>query len=125
MAREFVPFNEAVIDDEREALRKSSSVDLAKLDACMVRIEDTSPHENPSPAMIESFAEGFKELRHVKGDYKGRLLFYEPSIPKGTEDLVMLVVFRKQTQKTPRTVVRTAVERMNGDMRKRKEGESQ
>ena len=116
MAREFVPFDEEVIDRELDALEKASSSDLAKLDFCMRRFEQVSPKENPSPALIESFDEGFLELRHIKGDYKGRMLFYMPKVPKGTEELVILVVFRKQTQKTPQDMVRLAERRMKADL---------
>lgn len=81
MARELVPFDEEEIDFEFEALRKSSSIDAAKLDFCIGRLEDVEPNENPSPAVVWTFAEGFKELRHKSGSYKGRLLYYEPSEP--------------------------------------------
>ena len=63
------------------------------------------------------------ELRHIKGDYKGRLLFYIPKFPKGTEEMVMLVVFRKQTQKTPQSIVKLAEKRMKADLTKRKQEE--
>jgi phage-related protein len=120
MPREFVPFDVKVIDDEFDALRRSSSTDAAKLEFCINHFEEVSPKENPSPAMIESFGEGFKELRHEKGAYKGRLLFYEPNLPKGTEDLVMLVLFRKQTQKTPGAEIRKALRRMAQDIARRR-----
>ena len=123
MGREFVPFDEAVIEKEFEALERASVVDLAKLDFCMKRYEEVSPKENPSPAFIQTFADGFLELRHIKGDYKGRLLFYPATSPKETEDLVMLVVFRKQTQKTPAAVIELAVKRMRIDQEKRRKGE--
>ena len=123
MAREFVSFEEDAIEEELDALERASSSDLAKLDFCMRRYEQVSPKENPSPALVESFDEGFLELRHIKGDYKGRLLFYVPKVPKGTEELVMLVVFRKQTQKTPRAMIDLAEKRMKADMAKRNEEE--
>ena len=121
MAREFVPFDVETIDAELDALHKASKSDSSKLDFCIRRYQEASPKENPSPALIESFDEGFLELRHVKGDYKGRLLYYVPKLPKGTEELVMLVVFRKQTQKTPQATVDLAVKRMQADVAKRKE----
>ena len=75
IGREFVPYDKEQIDAEFSALRTSSASDAAKLEFCIARYEELSPKENPSPAMIESFEEGFLELRHIKGDYKGRLLF--------------------------------------------------
>jgi phage-related protein len=121
VAREFVPYDEEQIDAEYAKLEASSERDAAKLDFVMERIEDTAPNENPSPAVVWTFEEGFKELRHMKGDYKGRLLFYEPTLPKGTEELVMLVIFRKQTQKTPKGEIAKAVKRMAADIEKRKQ----
>ena len=120
MPREFVPFDEAVIEKELDALEKASSSDLAKLDFCMRRYEMVSTKENPSPASIETFDEGFLEIRHIKGNYKGRLLFYISKLPKGTEELVMLVVFRKETQKTPQAMIDLAEKRMKADVAKRK-----
>ena len=89
----------------------------------MRRYEQVNHKENPSPAFIESFDAGFLELRHIKGNYKGRLLFYVPKAPKGTEELVMLVVFRKQTQKTPRAMIELAEKRMKVDMARRNDEE--
>ena len=123
MPREFVPHDEPVIEAEADALKKAAKTDWSKLAYCIERYEEAGPKENPSPAMIEAFGEGFLELRHIKGDYKGRLLFYVPKSPKGTEDLVMLVVFRKQTQKTPQAMIDLAVRRMKADMERRKEEE--
>ena len=120
MAREFVPFDEEVIEKELDALERASISDLAKLDFCIRRYEQVSAKENPSPALIETFDEGFLELRHIKGNYKGRLLFYMPKLPKGTEKLVMLVVFRKETQKTPPAMIDLAEKRMRADLAKRK-----
>jgi phage-related protein len=117
MAREFVPFDENEIEKELDALKKSSISDLAKLDFCMSRYELVGANENPSPALIKPFDEGFLELRHFKGNFKGRLLFY---LPKGSEEMVMLVVFRKETQKTPMAKIDLAVKRMNVDIEKRK-----
>jgi phage-related protein len=123
MAREFVRFDQEVILAEIAALRKADKKDLAKLVYCIERYQDVSPKENPAPAMVESFDEGFLELRHENGAYKGRLLYYVPKVPTATEELVMLVVFRKQTWKTPKAMVNLAVKRMKADMERRKEEE--
>ena len=120
VSREFVPYDEAQIDAEFDALRISSPSDAAKLEFCIERCETVSPKENPSPAMIESFDEGFQELRHIRGSDKGRLLFYAPTLPRGTEEQVMLTVFRKQTQKTPKGTIEQAKRRMAADIERRK-----
>jgi phage-related protein len=125
MTREFVPFDENVIDQEFEALRKSSSLDLAKLLFCIQRFEQVSPKDDPSPAFIQSFDAGFLELRHKKGEYKGRLLFYAPKAASGTEELVILVVFRKETQKTPNAMIKLAIKRMKQDLERRQTEEKQ
>ena len=119
---EFVPFDQDQIDAEFEALERASASDAAKLEFCMELIEDTPAHENPKPALVRTFDEGFKELRHEKGIYKGRLLYYDPPMTAGeAQELVVLVVFRKQTQKTPNAIVNKAVSRMRLDLAKRKE----
>lgn len=123
MPREFVPFDEDEIEKELDALEKASISDLAKLDYCMRRYEQVNPKDDPSPAFIQSFDEGFLELRHKKGEYKGRLLYYVPRVPKGTEELVMLVVFRKETQKTPTAMISLAEKRMKADIARRKNEE--
>jgi phage-related protein len=123
--REYVPFDDEQIAQEFAQLDSSSPSDAAKLDFCMLRIEETLPHANPSPALVWTFKDGFKELRHIKGQYKGRLFFYEPNVPEGTQDLVMLVVFRKQSQKTPKTEIAKAMSRMIADLEARqKESEN-
>jgi phage-related protein len=123
MPGKFVPFDEDEIEKELDALEKASSSDLAKLDFCIRRYEQVGAKENPSPALIESFNGGFLELRHMKGNYKGRLLFYMPKVPTGTEELVMLVVFRKETQRTPQAMIDLAKKRMKSDEDKRNKEE--
>ncbi len=115
MSREFVPFDEEAIDREFAALGQASDRDFAKLAYCIQLYESLERGSNPNPAIIQSFESGILELRHFKGEYKGRLLFYVPELPKGTPELVMLVVFRKQTQKTPLQIVALAEQRMKLD----------
>jgi hypothetical protein len=58
--------------------------------------------------------------RHVKNDYAGRLLFYEPSgVTDGLQELVMLGVFRKEGQETPQRERKTAETRMKDDIDRR------
>lgn len=121
MGREFVPFDFDEIGKEFNLLDASSLRDAAKLDFCMKRIEQTSPKENPSPALVWTFADGLKELRHENANYKGRLLFYIPELPSGSQELVILHVFRKESQKTPRTAIKKALDRMKLDIAKRRE----
>ena len=119
-----MPFDVEEIDVEFDALERSSPIDAAKLQFCMARLEDVNPNDNPSPAIVWTFDEGFKELRHKSGSYKGRLLFYEPKIPAGEADVfVMLRVFRKSTQKTPKSEIKKAIQRMNADRKKRLQSE--
>ena len=117
MAREFVSFDEAVIDAEYADLAKSSSMDEAALLRCIERYE-TCGRDDPSPALIKSFQEGFKEIRHIKGKYKGRMLFYErPRVQGEKEILVELRVFRKETQETPLRERRIAEARMKAHIK--------
>jgi len=117
--KKLVPFNKEIIDAEFASLRKSSAADVAKLLFCMQRFQTALQGENPSPALIKKFDDGLLELRHEKGQYKGRLLFYKASEPVGTEENVILVVFRKETQKTPTGVVEIALKRMRDDQLRR------
>lgn len=115
MRREFIPFDEAVIDAELDELRRTSAQDAAKLEYCVERYEE-SGNANPHPALIKSFDEGFKELRHVKDHYAGRLFYYERTESRIGEEpiqiLVILRVFRKGGQDTPARELRTAEARM-------------
>lgn len=115
MVRAFVPFDRRTIDRELDDLLRASAKDAAKLDFCVLRYQNVGFGENPSPAAIKQFKEGFLKLRHASGEYKGRLLFYVPNQPRGTSDLVILTVFRKETQKTPKEIVARAVQRMSKD----------
>lgn len=118
-----MPFDEEEIDTEFETLRRSSSVDAAKLEFCVGRVEDVASNVNPSPALIWTFDDGLKELRHENGRYKGRLLFYEPPTEGEVQELVILAVFRKQTQKTPKSEINKALNRMQADLKRRSERE--
>lgn len=112
VARQFVPFDEATIDAEFDELARSSVQDETALLRCMERYE-TCGRDGPSPALIKPFSEGFKELRHLKQNYAGRLLFYDRPRERGTDDvLIQLRVFRKEGQDTPMRERRTAEARM-------------
>jgi hypothetical protein len=104
MAREFVLFDENVIEKELGKLKESSKFDLAKLEFCTRYYQQLDPKKVPSPA-INSSDKGNLELRHKKGFYKARLLYCESKVPKGTEELVMLLVFRKDSQNTPKAMI--------------------
>lgn len=119
--REFVPFDEETIEQEFEALEVSSPDDLAKLEWIMDHFENVPKKDNPSPAMIKKLDDDLYEIRHENGRYKGRLLFYYASEPNSTEDLVILSVFRKETQKTPPGEISKALKRMKQDQERREE----
>lgn len=58
------------------------------------------------PAQIKSgYPEGILEIRHMNGFYKGRGLF----LVENSSILVLLVVYRKSSRKTPQNVVDLAL----------------
>ena len=103
MRREFVPFDEQTILGELRALPAS---DRAKLEA-LIEHHETVGLGNPAPAQVDEYG-GLYRLRHIKAAYQGRLIFFAVERTKGFERLVILVVYKKQSQRTPAAVIETA-----------------
>ncbi|CAN5638846.1 hypothetical protein BH11ARM2_BH11ARM2_25050 [soil metagenome] len=121
MPKKFVPFDKEVVLKELQNLARSGAKDAAKLDYCTERIEENGLERDNSPALVQYFDDGLIELRHNSGVYKGRMFFYMAEHPAGTEDLVVLRVFRKETPKTPQREISTAESRMKADRNRRKQ----
>jgi phage-related protein len=107
MRREFIPFDEDAIQKELDELPPK---DAAKLAALMNHYEQ-SGFGNPSPAQVDDYGDGIYRLRHIKPTYQGRLLFFASGRSSDFEELVMLVVYKKQSQKAPLHVLETARKR--------------
>ncbi len=107
MQRAFLPFDEGTIQKELDEL---PSKDAAKLVALMNHYEQCG-FGNPSPAQVDDYGDGIYRLRHIKPAYQGRLLFFASIRSSGFEQLVMLVVYKKQGQKVPQHIVETARKR--------------
>jgi len=105
--REFVPFDEETI---RQELRTLPDRDRAKLEALIEHYE-TVGFDNPAPAQVDDYGDGLYRLRHVKPAYQGRLIYFAVDRTKGFERLVILAVYKKQSQKTPVSVIETAKRR--------------
>ena len=107
MGRRWVYFNQKTIEAEFRALPER---DEAKLLALMEHYREVSG--NPSPAQIDSYGNGIYRLRHIKPSYSGRALFFIVDTKQGTENLVVLAVYKKEGNKAPQTIIETARERM-------------
>lgn len=84
--------------------------DAAKLGTLMEHYQ-TVGHGNPSPVQIDDYGNGLYRLRHIKPSYQGRLIFLAVDRAAGFERLVILVIYKKQGQKTPADVIETAKRR--------------
>lgn len=107
MRREFIPFDEDTILRELRALPVG---DRAKLEALMEHYEAVG-FGNPAPAQVDDYGDGLYRLRHIKPAYQGRLIFFAVDRTKGFERLVIVAVYKKQSQKTPASVIETAKRR--------------
>lgn len=107
MRREFVPFDESIIQKELDELPPR---DAAKLAALMSHYEQCGLG-NPSPAQVDDYGGRIYRLRHIKPAYQGRLLFFASDRSSGFEELVILAVYKKQGQKAPMHILETAKKR--------------
>lgn len=107
MRREFIPYDEQIILRELRALPDR---DRAKLVALLEHYE-TVGLSNPMPAQVDDYGDGLYRLRHAKPAYQGRLIFFATERIKDFERLVILVVYKKEGQKTPKHVLETAKSR--------------
>lgn len=97
-------FDQEVIQAELDEL---PSKDAAKLLAVMEHYRMVGL-SNPAPAMIDDYGDGIKRLRHVSGAYQGRTLFFAVDRTKGFERLVVLTVFKKESQSVPKRILERA-----------------
>lgn len=102
--RDFVPFDEETILRE---LRTLPNGDRAKLEALIEHYE-TVGLGNPAPAQVDDYGDGLYRLRHVKPAYQGRLIFFAVDRMKGFERLIILTVYKKESQKMPTGIIETA-----------------
>ena len=107
MRRDFVPFDEEIIQKEFDAL---PATDAAKLGMLMDHYE-TVGLGNPAPVQIDDYGDGLFRLRHIKSAYQGRLIYFTVDRSAGYERLVILTVYKKQSQKTPANLIETAKRR--------------
>ena len=115
MRREFVYFDFDIIRSEFAAL---TDKDRAKLLALLEHYRNAGLG-NPSPAQIDDYGEGLYRLRHIKPAYQGRLLFFAIERVAGFERLVVLTVFKKQSQDVPQNILDRARSRMSEYRRRR------
>lgn len=85
---------------EFDALTRSSRSDSHKLAYCLKRIEESGP-ENPHPALVKSFGDRLYEVRHTSNDYAGRAFVMYERAAMSARKVIILHVFRKESQATP------------------------
>src|SRR5947209_1503191 len=103
MVRKFIPFEPATITEE---FRRLDSPHRAKLMYAMERFQES--FIKVAPAAIKSgYPQGILEIRHQEGVYKGRALFFE----RTSEQLIVLIVYRKESNKTPKRFIGLALNR--------------
>lgn len=107
MRREFVPFDADIITKEFDDL---PAKDADKFAALLVHYQTTGLG-NPAPAQVDDYGNGLYRLRHIKSAYQGRLIFFAVDRVEGFERLVILTVYKKQSQKVPDSVLETAKRR--------------
>lgn len=101
MRREWVFFDQGVIRAELDDL---PAKDASKLTSLMEHYR-TVGQGNPSPVMIDDYGNGLYRLRHIKSAYQGRLIFFAVDRAAGFERLVVLTVYKKQSQGVPQNVL--------------------
>src|SRR5580704_11709269 len=101
MLRQWVYCDEELI---RREFAEIPAKDRAKLMAVMEHYR-TVGLGNPSPAQIDVYGGGIRRLRHIKPAYQGRLLFFVADRAAEIERLVVLTVFKKQSQDVPKYVL--------------------
>jgi phage-related protein len=114
--REWAYFDFATIVAEFGSL---PAKDRAKLMALLEHFR-TVGAGNPSPAQIDDYGGGLHRLRHVKSAYQGRALFFVVERTFGFERLIVLTVYKKESQETPDHVLARAWARMAEYLRRNK-----
>lgn len=108
MRREWVYFDFETIQGEFADLPDK---DRAKLLSLLEHYR-TVGLGNPSPAMIDDYGGGLYRLRHIKPAYQGRLIFFAVERLAGLERLVILTVYKKQSQDVPQNILERSRSRM-------------
>ena len=93
-----------MIDREVDAL---PAKDAAKL-LTLIDHYEACGLGDPTPVQIDGYGDGIYRLRHVKPAYAGRLLFFPVDRRAGYERLIVLLVYKKEGQKTPLHVLEMA-----------------
>jgi len=118
--REFDFFDDELIAREFDEL---TAKDAAILAVVMDRYQDVG-FDDPRPAKVQDYGEGIKCIRHIKGNYKGRALFYVGESISGYQKLWILTVYRKESQEVPQHVLDRAKARRASHEAKLKDEQS-
>lgn len=108
MRREIVPFDDEII---RSELSDLPIKDRAKLVA-LIEYYEESQSGNPYPVQLNVYDHGLIRLRHAKASYQGRAILYIAESKKEFQRLVLLVIYKKESNKAPDSILVTAKKRM-------------
>jgi phage-related protein len=107
--REIQAFDGETIRSELNALPKK---DRSKLSALIEYLEEC-PRENPHPVQIDAYENGVLRIRHIKAAYQGRALCYIAESREGFQKFVLLLVYKKESDRVPPAMLETAKRRMD------------
>ena len=107
MIREFSFFDEATIVAE---LNDLPTRDRAKLVAVMEHYEQVGLGD-PAPAKIDGYGDGLFRIRHASAAYQGRALFCVALAGPSRQELVVLTVYKKESDAMPKAVLKRALQR--------------
>jgi len=96
----FRPFDPKVVEKEFLAIPIN---DRSKLISVMTAHE----REEAGPIKIQTYGGGISCIRHISGRYQDRCLFAETA-----DDLVILTVYKKETQEIPQHILERAQSRL-------------
>ena len=112
--RKFVPFDPVTILREFQRL---SRADYQALKHAMGKYAQSEDEILP-PAMVEDqhkYGEKYKPLvkvRHRNGNHAGRAFFYRGPEENGVQAMIVLLVYKKESDEAPQRLLEAAYQRM-------------
>ena len=108
MRRVIEAFDEDTIRSELSSLPIK---DRSKLSA-LLEFYENSQSGDPHPVQIDAYGGGILRIRHAKAAYQGRALGYISESRKDYQKLILLLVYKKESDRVPSAVMETARRRM-------------
>lgn len=116
MRREFEAFDSEIIRAEFRALPIEDESELAAL------MDDyrNAPIRPEPPIQVQSYVGGIRCLRHRSPHFAGRCLFFVAEASKDYQRLVIVVIYKKETDQVPPAILRKAIDRKETWLKKNK-----